>query len=133
MSSNSTLPGTIPVQDSTLKSKLLTNLVIRTPNKWAKETIACIVILIIALIPVIVFSIQIQKLIESDAEINMRHISLDQDLDDHDEKINAFVNDHDQKINALEYKVSLLVKKIEGVTDSLNHGKTFFVLFNMNS
>ena len=64
MSSDSTLPETIPVQDASLKSKFLPNLVIRTPSKCAKETIACIVILIIVLmsvIPVIVFSIQIQN------------------------------------------------------------------------
>ena len=64
MSSDSTLPETIPVQDSSLKSKLLPNLVISTPSKCAKETIACIVILIIlamSVIPVIVFSIQIQN------------------------------------------------------------------------
>ena len=75
MSSDLTIPGTIPVQDSTLKSKLLPNLIIRTPSKCAKETIAGIAILIIALISVIVFSIQIHNLFESDAEFERRHIS----------------------------------------------------------
>ena len=123
MSSDSTLPGTIPVQDSTLKSKLLPNLVIRTPSKWViKGIIAGIVILFIALISVIVFSIQIQNLIESDAEFERRHISLDQDFEDHVEKFDA-----------LENKVSLLVQKIESLTHQLNaSGKTFFLLFNIN-
>ena len=112
MSSDLTIPGTIPVQDSTLKSKLLPNLVIRTPSKWVKGTIAGIVILIIALLSVIVFSIQIQNLFESNAE-------LDQDFDDHVEKFDA-----------LENKFSLLVQKIESLAHQLNaSGETFFLLF----
>ena len=115
MSSDSTLNETIPVQDSTLKSKLLPNLVIRTPSKCGKESIVGIVILIMALSSAIVFSTQIQNLIESDAEFERRHISLDQDFDDHDEKIDA-----------LENKVSLLVQKIEHLAHQLNaSGKTF--------
>ena len=66
----------------------------------------------------IVFSTQIQNLIESEAEFERRHISLDQDFDDHDEKIDA-----------LENKVSLLVQKIENLAHQLNaSGKTFFLI-----
>ena len=94
-SHSSTFPETIPVQDSTIKSKLLPDLVIRVPKKFTKDIIAAIVFLAIGLISIIVFSIQIQKLIDSDAELETKLTSMDHAFDNHD---------HDEKFDALEKK-----------------------------
>ena len=93
MSHNATLAGKIHIQDpkTTIKSsKIMPNVVIRFPNKF---TLGFIIVILAAiqLISFILFSIQIQELIDSSTEVEKKLTSMDQALNNHNDNFDVYL------------------------------------------
>ena len=93
MSHNATLAGKIHIQDpnTTIKSsKIMPHVVIRFPNKF---TLGFIIVILAAiqLISFILFSIQIQELIDSSTEVEKKLTSMDQALNNHNDNFDVYL------------------------------------------
>ena len=93
MSHNATLAGKIHIQDpnTTIKSsKIMPNVVIRFPNKF---TLGFIIVILAAiqLISFIVFSIQIQAVIDSSTEVEKKLTLMDQALNNHNDNFDVYL------------------------------------------
>ena len=93
MSHNAALAGKIYIRDpnTTIKSsKILPDMVIRFPNKF---TLGFIIVILAAiqLISFIVFSIQIQAVIDSSTEVEKRLTLMDQALNNHNDNFDVYL------------------------------------------
>ena len=93
MSHNATLAGKIHIQDPNTiikSSKIMPDVVIRFPNKF---TLGFIIVILAAiqLISFILFSIQIQELIDSSTEVEKKLTSMDQALNNHNDNFDVYL------------------------------------------